>query len=66
MGLILSYTKRKKGKIFALGNSLDMLLMVVITCNSIADKIAKENGINIDEAMKLVIESISEGKETLN
>ena len=66
MSFLLSYITKQKVRIFSGCNSLDSLTMATAICGTIAEKIALEKGITINDALNFVVGSISESYYSLN
>lgn len=60
MFFLFCVQKKDKGKIFTVGNTLNILCMSSCVCQYAAERVAGEKGISEDAAMKFVLESIWE------
>jgi len=65
MGIIIAFTKNKKGKIRAVGKTLNLLSILVFTSKFLAERIAKEKDMNSEDAEKFIIECITDGMDTI-
>jgi len=65
VSLILCLKKSQKGKVFARGNTLNLLLMIVAISKAVAERIAIEKNLDIDQAIRFLCDCIVEGHETL-
>lgn len=63
MGLLLCIKRKNKIRVFAIGKLLNSLTMATLICQAIAEKLANEKKIEVDQAMKFVFESIVESYE---
>ena len=65
MGIILAVNKRNMGKVKSIGNTLNLLTLLVSISKLLAERIANEKMISIDEAEKFTIECIGDGLKTI-
>lgn len=62
---IVCFQMGKKVKVLGGGDVLDMLVFATAICGTVAEKIAKEKNMSNHDAVKLVLDSISEGYDKL-
>ncbi|MFR3727640.1 hypothetical protein [Lacrimispora sp.] len=65
MNFISCLKVKQKAKVHMAGGTLDLLTLVVAICKTIAERISKEKGLNLDESMKFVVQSIEDVYKTL-
>lgn len=65
MNFIFCFNKRKKAKGYVKGNTLDLMILTVTICRIVAERIAEENGMELEQAIKFINESIKEGYGSL-
>ena len=65
MGFIFSLMRRKIGRVKIVGNTLNVLTLLVAISKAIVEKVSKEKGISMEEAENLVVESIVDGMKTV-
>ena len=65
MGTLICMSAKKNAKVIIIGDSLQALVMSTAICKAVAEKIAKEKGVPLEEAIKFVGESIVEAERTL-
>lgn len=65
MGLLFCLKRKTNIKLFALGDTVTHLTMITSECKAVAEKISLEKGISEEEAMHIVIESITESHHSL-
>lgn len=66
MGIIVAYSKNKKAKIIAVGNTLKLLTLLVSISKYLAEKILEEKGISMEEAENIVVDCIKDGMKVVN
>lgn len=66
MKIILAYSKKKRTKINAIGNTLSLLTLLVAISKLLAERVSKEKKIDINEAENFIIECVSDGIKTIN
>lgn len=66
MTFIFSFKANKKLKVFANGGTLGTLTLIIAICRSAAEKISKERGMELEQAIKFINECIEEGYESLD
>lgn len=66
MKIILAFSRNRKYKIKAIGNTFDLLILIVAISKLLAERVSKEKKINIDEAEKFIVEFVSDGMKTIN
>lgn len=64
--IIFAYSRNKKSKVKAIGNTLELLTLFVAISKSLAERISKEKNINIDDAENFIVECVSDGIKTIN
>lgn len=65
MEIIFAIKKRKTGKVKSIGNTLDLLSLLVSISKTLAERIAKEKEISKENAERLVVECINDGMKTV-
>lgn len=65
MRFMMCVKRKHKVNIFNIGDTLDSLIMVSSICKTVSEQIASEKGMNEDEALKFVVDSIYESYELL-
>jgi len=65
MNFISCLKVKQKAKVHMVGGTLSLLTMVVAICKAIAERISKEKGLNLDESIEFIAESIKDGYKTL-
>lgn len=65
MRFIFSIKFGNKVRAFTKGSILDLLTLLTVAFRWVSEKIAEDNGIRLDEAMDIVLESMKEGSEKL-
>lgn len=65
MGFIFAIKNRRIGKVRLIGNTSNVLTLLVAINKAMAEKVSKEKRIGIDEAENFVIESIADGIKTI-
>lgn len=66
MGILICIKGKNKVKIFRIGNTVNLLTMVVAVCKSIAERVAIEKRISLYKAMKFILECIENTNGSLN
>ena len=66
MGIIVTYIKYKKAKIKTIGNTLQLLTLLVSISKYLAERISNEKGISLKEAENLVVDCIKDGMKVVN
>jgi len=66
LGIIVEYSKNKKAKIIAVGNTLKLLTLLVSISKYLAEKILEEKGISMEEAENIVVDCIKDGMKVVN
>lgn len=62
----MAYSKNKKAKIIAVGNTLKLLTLLVSISKYLAEKILEEKGISMEEAENIVVDCIKDGMKVVN
>ena len=65
MVLLLCIKKKNKAKVFSMGKLLSLLTMATVICQAIAEKVADNKGIELDQAMNFVVDSILESSKDI-
>lgn len=65
MKIVFAYLRNKNCKIKTIGNTLDLLSLLVAISKLMVERVSKENNINIKEAEKFIIECVSDGMKTI-
>ncbi len=66
MSIIVTYTKHKKAKIKVMGNTLNLLTLLVSISKYLAERISEENGVSLEGAENIVVDCIKNGMNVLN
>lgn len=66
MNFIFCYRSNKKLKVFVNGSTLGTLTLITAIGKSVAEKISREKGMELEHAIKFINECIEEGYELLN
>lgn len=66
MKFVICFFSKKKCKVKLKGNSLELLVMLVSISNAVAEIIAKEKEMKLDEAISFVCDCIKDGHKTLS
>ena len=66
MKIIVAYSRNKRTKINAIGNTLSLMSLLVAISKLLAERISEEKKINIEDAEKIVIECVSDGMKSVN
>ena len=61
MGIICAYTKNKKAKVKAAGDTLSLLTMLIASSKCLAERISQEKGVGLEEAEDIVVDCIKDG-----
>ena len=62
MGFLICATKKSKAKILLKGNSVSAVAIASVVCRVAAKKVSNEKGINLKEALNIVMEGIAESQ----
>lgn len=65
MGVIVSYSKKKKANVKVAGKTLNLLLLLVSISKCLAERIAKEKGVCLVEAENIIIDCVKDGMKTI-
>lgn len=65
MGIIVAYLKNEKAKVKAVGNTLNLLTLLVALSKMLSKRVSEERRIGIREAEDFVIECIVDGIKTI-
>lgn len=65
MRFMICFYGKHKVKIFNRSDTLDSLIMILVICNAISERIASENGMEVEDALKFLIDSIYESYDSL-
>jgi len=65
LGIIVSYSKKEKAKVKAVGKTLNLLILLVAISKCLAERIAKEKGVSLGKAEDLVVDCIKDGMKTI-
>lgn len=65
MAIMISFSKKKKAKVIAIGRTLDSLSLLIAMSKSLTEKISKEKNICIEESEKVVLDCIKEGIQVM-
>lgn len=61
MGIIYAFTKNKKAKVKAAGDTLSLLSLLVASGECLAERISQEKGVSLEEAESVVVDCIKDG-----
>lgn len=65
MGFIFALKSKRTGRVKIVGNTLNVLILLVAISKAIVEKVSKEKGICMEQAEKFVVESIADGMKTI-
>lgn len=65
LGIVFASSKNKKAKVKAVGKTLDLLTLLVVISECLAERISKERNIDMKSSEKFVIDCISDGIKTI-
>ena len=65
MGFIFAIKSKGTGRVKIVGNTLNVLTLLVTISKAIVEKVSKEKGISMEEAENFVVESIADGMKTI-
>lgn len=65
MEFIYAIKSKRTGRVKIAGNTLNVLTLLVAISKAIVEKVSKEKGISMEEAEKLIVESIDDGMKTI-
>lgn len=65
MGIVFSFIKNKKAKVKAIGETLDLLTLIVAINKCLAEKFSEEKGIDLEEAENIVVDCLKDGLRTI-
>ncbi len=66
MGIILSYSKKEKAKVKAMGSTLGLLALLVSISKYLTERISTEKGVCLEEAENIVVDCIKDGMKVIN
>ncbi|MDE5696593.1 MAG: hypothetical protein K2I96_04150 [Lachnospiraceae bacterium] len=62
----MTYSKKDKAKINAMGSTLKLLTLLVSISKFLAEKISKEKGVSLEAAENIVVNCVKDGMKTVN
>lgn len=65
MKIIIAYLSKEKAKVKAVGETLDLLTLLVSISKCLAEKISIEKNINYEEAENFILECVADGMKTI-
>lgn len=65
MAFFICIKGKNKVKVFRMGNTVNQLTMVVAACKVVGEKVAAEKRIPLHDAMKFILECISDTNSSL-
>lgn len=65
MKIVFAYLRNKNCKIKTIGDTLDLLTLLIAINKLLVERVSKENNIKIEEAEKFIIECVSNGMKTI-
>ena len=66
MGFIMCVKKKHKAKVISVGSPVDTLAMLCTIAKTITEKVRKEKGFSHDQALRFILECITETDATLD
>ena len=66
MGFIICIKKKHRAKVISTGSTVDTLVMLCTIAKTITEKVGKEKGLTHDQALRFILECISETDATLD
>lgn len=65
MKVIFAILKRKKSKINTIGDTLNLLTLLVAISKCLAERISKEKAVSLEKAEDIVVDCIKDGMKTV-
>lgn len=65
MGILIAFTKNQKAKVKAVGQTLDLLTLLVAISKCLSERISSEKGVSLKEAENIVVDCIKDGMRTI-
>lgn len=66
LGILFAYTKNKKAKVKAVGETLSLMTLFAAVSKCLVEKISEEKGVSSEQAENIVIDCIKDGMKTIN
>lgn len=65
LGILIAFTKNQKAKVKAVGQTLDLLTLLVAISKCLSERISSEKGVSLKEAENIVVDCIKDGMRTI-
>lgn len=66
MGILIAFTKNQKAKIKIIGETLNLLTLLVAISKCLAERISIEKGVSIGKAENIIVDCIKSGMKTID
>lgn len=65
MEIIFAFVKKKKARVKATGEMINLLTLLIAISKCLAEKLSEEKRVNLEEAQNIVVDCLKDGMKTI-
>lgn len=65
MRILIAFTKNQKAKVKAVGETINLLTLLVAISKCLSERISDEKGVSMEKAEYIVVDCIKDGMKTI-